>query len=673
MESVSVSTVAQDQLRDLGPRAAWCALAFVLAVTLAGGEARAADAQGCPEDVPAWIERAAREADVRLSVDGCFDDIVRLRLGVPGGPTIPVELSPHPARAFRAAGRYGLSPIIDVQDFSALPADWRRAFDRLAAWIATHEREPLVQPVVADVRRGGGGTLPLPLLAALALALATAGVLIERRGRAPAPDRRAWLAAYAGITAIALAVRLLFGPWESFHGNGHGPLWIAWLYRPDELRPEYGHGYVELYHWLARAAGTHVEQAVFAANATLGALTATAALGLARSLGMTLRVALIASLLFALEPLAVRMDASESYLVPIMCGVLTAALLAARGIGALERHARVQAALFLGATGFVVAQTARIHPCGWAALALVPLVAFARAPAGAAHPDPSPRGLRSAALAAARAGGVIAAIVAVFSGPTLWNVWRSARALPAVTDGQLRLTTAGLTTIVALVAGAGLLALRRPARSSLMWAIPAVLLAGVTAALYAALPLFFLAYQTLFLPAVIMAVAWAIPPRALERSPWFVAAAALPPVLLAVTWARLAPIPTDGLENRLIRAFVRAMPRDCAIAWVERVPPRRVLELPLYEGLAVGARPPSIRLAGSGGALDVHAYKSRCIYYYRGSLCHSAEGAPVCRAVEGDVPLTPVAAWSLPARPSMRDLRYDSDPVVVEMFQLSRP
>ena len=61
-----------------------------------------------------------------------------------------------------------------------------------------------------------------------------------------------------------------------------------------------------------------------------------------------------------------------------------------------------------------------------------------------------------------------------------------------------------------------------------------------------------------------------------------------------------------------------------------------------------------------------------CVYYVHTSLCSSAEGRPVCDAVERRLGLVHIARASFPARPSNEGLPYDRDPVETVLERVER-
>src|SRR6185369_10677232 len=111
--------------------------------------------------------------------------------------------------------------------------------------------------------------------------------------------------------------------------------------------------------------------------------------------------AFLAAALLAIDPIAIRMGATEAYFAAIafLCMAASATMLLA--LHEMEAGGRWRAAALLLAAGLLLAQAARIHPCAWVLTATVPFVI----PAGEA--GSWRRRLLTCVAAAAVTGGVV--------------------------------------------------------------------------------------------------------------------------------------------------------------------------------------------------------------------------------------------------------------------------
>src|SRR5262249_1974206 len=105
--------------------------------------------------------------------------------------------------------------------------------------------------------------------------------------------------------------------------------------------------------------------------------------------------------LLAIDPIAIRMGATEAYFaaIAVLCTGGSAAMLLA--LHEMEAGSRWRAAALLVAAGLLLSQAARTHPCAWVLLATVPFVILAGA-AGSWR-----RRILISAAAAAVSGGVL--------------------------------------------------------------------------------------------------------------------------------------------------------------------------------------------------------------------------------------------------------------------------
>src|SRR5439155_25612720 len=93
--------------------------------------------------------------------------------------------------------------------------------------------------------------------------------------------------------------------------------------------------------------------------------------------GLAASAAFGAALVLAIDPIAIRMGATEGYFAAIAflsTGASAAMLLA---LHEMEAGGGWRAAALLVAAGLLLSQAARIHPCAWVLMATVPFVILA--------------------------------------------------------------------------------------------------------------------------------------------------------------------------------------------------------------------------------------------------------------------------------------------------------
>lgn len=138
-----------------------------------------ADEAPCPSAVTGWVARAALETGTRMRPVVCLRGLVVVRLEPSGAPSLDVDVAEGQGPSFRRAGRFGLTPHAEVDDFSTLPKGEVDAFEGLAAWVAGHPADveftatalpAWVRGVVPDIGVAFRG--PWLLLGALVLLLA---------------------------------------------------------------------------------------------------------------------------------------------------------------------------------------------------------------------------------------------------------------------------------------------------------------------------------------------------------------------------------------------------------------------------------------------------------------------------------------------------------------------
>jgi hypothetical protein len=607
----------------------------------------------CAPGVDRWVSRAAVDTGVDIRTAWCSSERVIVRLSPAATPSLDVEIAQGDGPAFRRAGPFRLSPLLEVDDFSTVPQGQRDGFAAFATWIEAHPGDVtfdasalpgwahVVTPK-SDASLGG----PWLLLAAAVL-LAASRV---RSRRLPARDVQ-----LLGVAFVAaLALRLALGAWGPLHVNGQAAIWILSATTSPDETAFYGPGYGEVFGSLARLAGTAPDTAIFAANAVLSALVAALAYAIGRLAGVARPVAVLAPMALAVDPIAIRMAATETYFVPLIAltlGATALGLAAAHHAASGERPRALALAL---AASLLLAQVVRIHPSGWVAAALAPLAALA---CGARLR--LPRRLAGALALYVLSAGVIAVtsarvIAGVSAHMAAGDLLRPAFVAPPV------------ILVVCVVAAVALL----------LWASPSRWLAAIGALHLAVLLLVYgttvqgafwvQANARLLLTMPVIALGSCVPAAWLQaRAP---RAAVLAAGLVALGLGRriLVERPTQHLEYRWTRAFLSSLPEGCRTLNVTFAGAHRLF-MPTYVAssrpqasfLRVDTRHP-VDLGQMIGA-------PRCTFYVHTSLCSTGEGRAACDAVERDLALEPVARTSLPAvaDSDFADLRSDPVEIVV--------
>jgi len=620
-------------------------LSFVL-VTLA---ARAYE-HPCPPGIDPWIARAALETGTPVRAVSCPVERVIVRLEPPATPTMDVEIARGDGPSFRRAGPFRLSPLIEVDDFSTLPRSQRDAFARFAAWIEAHPGEvrfdaPALPEWVHEAAPRIGSSFHGPWLPLAALAIVLACRF--RRRRVEARDVKLFGLAFGA----ALALRLALGTWGPLRMNGVAPLWILSATSSPEATAFYGPGYAEVLGFVARLAGTAPDTAIFAANAVLSALAASLAFAIARLAGLPRSNAVIAAAALGVDPVAIRIATTETYLVPILALTLCASAVGLDAANHAARGERRRAFALAVATALLVAQAARIHPSGWAPAGLAPLAALAcgeSVPAGRRIAGALGLALLSALVVALTSAALLLGVAEhiavgdVFQPTFDW--------LPR----QAPYVAVPLAVVLALLPRARWLAIVAAA-NAVVWL--------VTRGNYFQSPIWMQAHERLYLTLPILAIASCVPPAWL--APRVVRLAALvAPLAVLVAWAPrvLAGRTTQHLEYRWTRAWLSALPAECRTIHVAFAG-RRNLFLPTY---VASPRPQSaFVLIDSNHPTDVRQAigPRRCTYYVHTSLCSTGDGRPVCAEVERSLDLEPVARASYPAIADNGRTDYDTDPV----------
>lgn len=475
------------------------------------------------------------------------------------------------------------------------------------------------------------GRVPWILLAALLLAaVGTAGARPSARDAGVA----------VALWGFALGLHAVLGPWGPFHVNGQGPVWLVAAIGDAGSLANYGPGYAEVLAPFARLWPGAPDDAVFLANAAFCAAIPALAWAVARLLQLDVRVSFAAAALLAIDPVALRVGATESY-VPMIAALSLAAagLVLAAARSASDGRGWVAAALGTAA-GLLGAQVARVHPLAWGAVALVPTLALA---------VPGRVPWRKRLVLAAGAVVLVGVVVAAVSGGVVAASIERMRG-----SALMRPDPPGLDVpfaVGALVAACAVLVWRRGTRWLVLAAIPWVLWPAVTAQYFHQSGIVHQAYLRIFTTLPWLALAAQVPRR------WAVVAAGVAAFAVAVVGGAVVPArTTDHHEYRWLRPRLAALPDGCYVAHLSKAG-MRALYLPVY--------PPHHALSLDAGATIAPALLAggRCVAYVHGSICTSVAGRPACEAIERQLALDVVARTTLPAAPSSFLEPYDRDAV----------
>lgn len=617
------------------------ALSALLSIFALAVPARADASSPCGAAVTAWVARAGAECGDAVEPVSCRAGGAALRLQPAGVPPVDIDVAEPPGDAFFHAGRLRVSPMLDVPDYAQVPAAQREAIARLVRWLSAHESEVTFVEHATPLARFGAAWLgPWLLLSALGVAGAAAWL---DRGRIA---RREW-GSVAVVFAVALGLRLALGVWGPLRVNGFGPLWITGAALDRAVLSAYGPGYAEVFGTVARFAPRAPDTAIFIANAVLSASLAAFVFALARAFGGSSRAALLSATVLAVDAASIRVAASESYFVVIEALTAAAALATAAALRRFAAGARVSPTLWGACAALLCAQAARVHPCAWVPISLVPLAALA-----ADAPGVRARGRILALLLAA---AIVAAAVLLTSGKVLVLVVHDTLAWRPRSFARELAVAVLLTAPLALFV--------RPRRIVLPAAAWLLALAA-TRGVYGQSPDWQSSYDRLFAAIPLIAVCTCIPDRWLRARAGLAVSGVGLLALLAFAVRDLRRRTTDQLEYSWLRPHLDALAPGCRVTWVGRAG-SRVLALAEYRVAATPGGPRPMRQVYS--AADV---PSGCVRYYRSSLCSSVEGRPACDAVERSLKLAPLASTSFPALPSNLGLPYDRASVEVAWFEV---
>jgi hypothetical protein len=380
---------------------------------------------------------------------------------------------------------------------------------------------------------------------------------------------------------------------------------------------------------------------------------------IARLLGIDARRSLVAAIALAVDPVSLRIGATESYVTPVAALTAAASLAAAAAALHAARRDRWGAGSLALAAGCFCAQAARVHPAAWIPVAMAPLTAAGAPFVGVLRPWRSRvrRPFVARATLTLAVLGVAGAVVVLTSAADLM------RPLEATLGGETLRASArpsgvdrghALTFAIAIVLAIVLLARPRwPAVLAALGAL-AVLALGDN---FLQSPLWHAAIDRFYAVPILVGAA-ALAPAPLARTRAFVPVAAAAVAFLAwrASPGAFSPPTTDDQEYRWARSWLQGLPRGCRVTYVG-IAGRRNAFLPTYassppaDARRLDGRQP-IRMRDVLGDVG-------CTFYVRTSLCSTPEGRSACDGVERQLHLDPLARASLAAVPSSLYLPYD--------------
>jgi hypothetical protein len=642
-------------------------MAVALAVTCAV-PARASESS-CGSSIRTWSERCVTRSGFDALDVKCPATALVFAIHRPtsvGG----VEVRASAAGSFRDVAGLGVSPIGHFDDWLSQPESQRAAFEKFAACVAD-DPETLraflgaAHPIVREDPEGEVEPLVPWRPFGAALAAVFLGVLRLRAARAARRRRFVRFAGAASVLSLAtFFVRELAVPNAFFHQNGQGPYWVR--YALAVKKSSYGPGYHEIFSIPVRVLSWDPTRSVFVFQAMAAAFVPCFAWVVARRLGARTPIAAAVAVFVACDPLLARLAQSESYFATGLTLLFAAAALLCAGVP-LERCSRRGAAILstLGA-GLLVSQAVRVHPLCWLGSAAVPLpLLLLRG------------GLRQRLLHVVRVVIGVALVVVVTTGREMQDALHAQMGAQFLSSygedsrfADIFRQTCGAFAFAAVFAAAAMLLSRRRrgVLAAVLFAV-AFTVGDLGVSLTGSLtPSLRDAERALFLPVGVAALAvWLSTLPRSHRSRAAICAVVAGAYVVVSHGQATRALPTDALEANWVSSWKESLPPNAPIAFVEQVD-RRIASLPLYGPLASKpAEPIGVPLREvDGTALDMDG----SAFYVRSSLCFTPEGREACRAVERRVSLELVAARSLPARPSMTDLPYDSPTVELGLFRV---
>ena len=597
-------------------------------------------------------------------------DSIRARYACNGDRTRIVLLLRHPAFA-QPASKITAQFAIDAENaaaaaplIAAVEASVRRQ-ESLWRWDDSTPAPPngtnpppptSPSPAAARAKRSS----PVPWVAILALASWVLASWTSKKlaldgppSNGPATDRR-----LAGLSlfATALALRIALGPWGPFHANGQAPGWILGAAWDSAYATALGPGFPEIFAVLARLAPSAPDFAIFAANAAISALAPALLHAIARDLGVDRWPALLLGALLVVDPIMLRVAATESYFPVIFTLALASRLLWVRATHHAVTSRPLSAAGLALAAALLCAQAARVHPFAWAEVALVPFVLTA---------SPALTTLRQRFAAWLASAAITGLTLACTSFAWLRDVARILK--DKSHDGPAHILSwdtlaSPALALAALVLLAGLRSSRSRWLALLGFAELAVL--ALTWRIYGQNELQQQVFARAFLPMAALGIVASVP-RSWLSPTWIRAACLVATVaIVPLSWSLVRARTTEHFEYRWVREWLQTLPSECDVVQVDRVGDR-VLMLPQYAAPSRSPTHPAVIPVPEGpGQLDFLA-STGCLFYVRSSLCSSVDGRAPCDAIEAGAALQPVARATFPASPTHPFQPYDRNAVEV--------
>lgn len=473
-------------------------------------------------------------------------------------------------------------------------------------------------------------------------------------------DRKATLL----LGAVAAALRLALGPYGPFRIHGVAPMWIDGAAGKAQEIAAYGSGFAELFGPLAALAPSAPDRAIFMANAIASASVPVAAFVIGRQIGLDRFASFAAGLLIAIDPVAIRFGATESY---FACGSALIAWSTCAGLVAAQNAVHPKpgrTVAYTLAAGVLAIAAVRIHPALWLPAALLPATILAvGAPLRFGH-----RLLITASLLpllvglviATSAGDVLDVVQRLRTGALLHEGGGSPPFTLGFTPGAL------IALFVALVVGFFVL----PHRHLLIPFLAGLAALLFTARLYDQGWLWQQSFCRLYLTVPVVVLASALPDlRTISRPRLAAAFGLVAAAWLLLGWPFIRARTTEHLEYHFLRGFLARLPVDCRVLYVASVGHDNLF-LPLY---AASPRPRSAFIAlreGDPSPLEQALRDPGCAFYIHTSLCSLEGRTSTCEAIERGLSLTPVERASFPALPSSDRIRYEGETVDIVISRI---
>jgi hypothetical protein len=634
--------------------------------------ARAAENRDCAKETIDWVARADVEHPSNLRAVECFPGHVHLKLDIVDSPSLDVDLAIPAGRSFRHIGLLGVSPMLEVPDYSAIPAPQREALELLCVWLEKHQTEvaharvipaPALQnvPTARDSRVGNLWSSTCWAVASVLLALVAIGA--TRRLRSTERGRRDSLI-FGALFFASLLLRLSFGTFGPHHVNGQGPLWVLAANSDPSLLVGYGPGYHELFSWLGDVFPRQQDTAIFVANTVFSALAAPLLFALARLLSLDVRRASLAGAIIAVDSVSIRFSATEAYFPSIITLTLGAAILFVWSALRMQKGDRIRSFVLAMLGALLTVQAARIHPVAWGPLAIGPAYIMA-----------SQSHLSKWNPWRWRFGAAFAIVFLVLfsviltSGRSILSVTWNVDRLWNAQSGFGTVSVAALEYVPHLVVFGVLLFLSVKPRWLLLPAIASCVALLATRNVYSQSAIWIATYDRLWLSAPLLALASMVPDVMFRsrRNRSLLGAAVV--LFFVAGWSTIHDRTTEQREYSFFRNAFSSLPNGCRVIHVPRVEKQIVL-LPEY---AISSSTNDQRnVIGVSSPSEVRSLlrPGVCLRYARTSICSSAQGRPVCAAIENEMNLVPLLQQDFPAKPSHIMFTYDRDIVNVGLFDV---